>query len=196
MNYRTLVCAPTNVAITEVASQVLKIVTESKSMFCSLGDILLFGNTEELKVGSDVKDVFLEYRVQRLAECLGPDGWNHCFPSMISLLERWVSQYRVFLESELIREQQEQSCGTNIKEEIIEKFKPFLDYMRQRFASTVKQLRKCIWIFCTHLPQSFILDQNFLNMTTLTVLLDSFEALLLQARFLRKLVLEEVCFRG
>ncbi|KAF4361247.1 hypothetical protein F8388_001136 [Cannabis sativa] len=180
MNYRTLVCAPTNVAITEVASQVLKIVTESKSMFCSLGDILLFGNTEELKVGSDVKDVFLEYRVQRLAECLGPDGWNHCFPSMISLLERWVSQYRVFLESELIREQQEQSCGTNIKEEIIEKFKPFLDYMRERFASTVKQLRKCIWIFCTHLPQSFILDQNFLNMTTLTVLLDSFEALLFE----------------
>ncbi|KAM6546594.1 hypothetical protein CsatB_027330 [Cannabis sativa] len=75
MNYRTLLCAPTNVAITEVASQVLKIVTESKSMFCSLGDILLFGNMEELKVGSDIKDVFLEYRVQRLVECLRPDGF-------------------------------------------------------------------------------------------------------------------------
>uniref|UniRef100_A0A803Q387 UvrD-like helicase ATP-binding domain-containing protein n=1 Tax=Cannabis sativa TaxID=3483 RepID=A0A803Q387_CANSA len=179
MNYRTLVCAPTNVAITEVASRVLKIVAASKPTFFSLGDILLFGDMERLKIGSDIKDIFLEYRVQRIAECLGADGWNHCFPSMINLLERWVSQYCVFLKNELIKAQQKQCCETSIKEvEGTEKFNPFLDYVRQRFVFIVKQLRKYIWILCTHLPQSFILDQNFLNMVTLTELLDRFETLL------------------
>uniref|UniRef100_A0A2N9HA65 DNA2/NAM7 helicase-like C-terminal domain-containing protein n=1 Tax=Fagus sylvatica TaxID=28930 RepID=A0A2N9HA65_FAGSY len=55
---RTLTCAPTNVAIKEVASRVLKLVKESfetdigvDALFCSFGDILLFGNKERLKVG-------------------------------------------------------------------------------------------------------------------------------------------------
>ncbi|KAF4361253.1 hypothetical protein F8388_001142 [Cannabis sativa] len=180
LNYRTLVCAPTNVAITEVASRVLKIVTESESMFCSLGDILLFGNKERLKVGSDIEDIFLEHRVQRLTECLGPLGWNNCFTSMISFLENCVSQYHVFLENELIKEQ-EQSSESKIKEKgSTEKLESFLDYVRKRFVSIVEQLRKCIWIFCTHLPQSYILDQNFHNMTNLAELLDRFETLLFE----------------
>ncbi|KAF4379973.1 hypothetical protein G4B88_029965 [Cannabis sativa] len=180
LNYRTLVCAPTNVAITEVASRVLKIVTESESMFCSLGDILLFGNKERLKVGSDIEDIFLEHRVQRLTECLGPLGWNNCFTSMISFLENCVSQYHVFLENELIKEQ-EQSSESKIKEKgSTEKLESFLDYVRKRFVSIVEQLRKCIWILCTHLPQSYILDQNFHNMTNLAELLDRFETLLFE----------------
>jgi replication-associated recombination protein RarA len=48
MGYRTLTCAPTNVAITEVASRVLKLVKESfeaedfgiDALCYSLGDIL------------------------------------------------------------------------------------------------------------------------------------------------------------
>ncbi|XP_060960163.1 uncharacterized protein LOC115722733 [Cannabis sativa] len=180
LNYRTLVCAPTNVAITEVASRVLKIVTESESMFCSLGDILLFGNKERLKVGSDIEDIFLEHRIQRLTECLGPLGWNNCFTSMINFLENCVSQYHVFLENELIKEQ-EQSSESKIKEKgSTEKLESFLDYVRKRFVSIVEQLRKCIWILCTHLPQSYILDQNFHNMTNLAELLDRFETLLFE----------------
>ncbi|XP_062113026.1 uncharacterized protein LOC133824169 isoform X1 [Humulus lupulus] len=179
MNYRTLVCAPTNVAITEVASRVLKIVTESESLICSLGDILLFGNKERLKVGSDIQEIFLEYRVRRLAECFGPLGWNHSFTSMINFLENCVSQYHVFLENKLIKEQQEQSCESKtIEEGSAEKFKSFLDYVRQIFGSIVEQLRKCIWNLCTHLPQSYILDQNFQNMTALSGLLDRFGTLL------------------
>ncbi|TKY46671.1 Regulator of nonsense transcripts 1-like [Spatholobus suberectus] len=46
MKYRVFVCAPTNVAIKEVASRVVTIVkeshsTESGDMFCSMGDLLL-----------------------------------------------------------------------------------------------------------------------------------------------------------
>ena len=45
-NYRTLTCAPTNVAITEVASRLVKMVFDDQpdALFCSLGNILLFGN--------------------------------------------------------------------------------------------------------------------------------------------------------
>lgn len=180
MNYRTLVCAPTNVAITEVASRVLKMVTDSKALLCSLGEILLFGNKERLKVGSDIQEIFLEYRVQRLAECLGPLGWNHCLTSMINFLEDCVPQYHVFLENKLMEEKQ-QSCETKIEEDkSTEKFESFLDYVRKRFASIVTQLRKCIWIFCTHLPKSYILDQNFQKMISLDGLLDCFEELLFQ----------------
>ena len=180
MNYRTLICAPTNVAITEVASRVLKMVTETEALFCSLGEILLFGNKERLKVGSDIQEIILEYRVQRLAECLGPLGWNHCFTSMINFLEDCVPQYRVFLENKLI-EEKEQSCASITKEKgSMEKFESFLEYMRRRFLSIVGQLSKCIRIFCTHLPKSYILNQNFQNMISLIGLLDCFETLLFQ----------------
>lgn len=52
MNFRTLICAPTNVAITVVASRVVKMVLDTKpdALFCSLDDILLFGNKERLKL--------------------------------------------------------------------------------------------------------------------------------------------------
>ncbi|PON39575.1 ATP-dependent DNA helicase PcrA [Parasponia andersonii] len=180
MKYRTLVCAPTNVAVTELASRVLKMVTESEALFCSLGEILLFGNKERLKVGQDIQEIFLEYRVQRIAECLGPLGWNHSFTSMINFLEDCVSQYHVFLENKLI-EEKEQSCINKIKEEgSTEKFESFLEYVRKRFVCIVTQLRKCIIIFCTHLPKSYILDHNFQNMISLSGLLDCFEALLFQ----------------
>ncbi|KAL5054952.1 hypothetical protein RYX36_035634 [Vicia faba] len=59
MNCRTLVYALTNVAIKEVASRVLSMVRESfdrntDDLICNLGDILLFGNHERLKVGGEI----------------------------------------------------------------------------------------------------------------------------------------------
>ncbi|KAK9932130.1 hypothetical protein M0R45_019379 [Rubus argutus] len=105
MNCRTLICAPTNVAITEVASRILKMVTEAEPN-ASLGKILLFGNKERLKlkkrlkpkVGSDIEEIYLGHRIQRLVQCLGPQtGWMHCFSAMISLLEDCVGDYNIFL---------------------------------------------------------------------------------------------------
>jgi senataxin len=55
MKYRILVCAPTNVAIKEVASRVLNIVRESLcrkngDLSCSEGNMLLLGNKERLDI--------------------------------------------------------------------------------------------------------------------------------------------------
>ncbi|KAA3466255.1 Reverse transcriptase, RNA-dependent DNA polymerase [Gossypium australe] len=86
VKYRTLSCAPTNIAITEVAARVLKLVKEANKtcsvaddQFCSVGDILSFGSKESLKVDSETEEIFLDYRVKRLRECFGPLGWRHRF---------------------------------------------------------------------------------------------------------------------
>ncbi|XP_035540340.1 uncharacterized protein LOC108992280 isoform X2 [Juglans regia] len=189
MGYRTLTCAPTEVAITRVASGITELVKESletDGSFCSLGDILLFGNKERLKLGLDIEEIYLDHRVQRLTECLGHrTGWRHCFDSMIDLLEDCVSQYHMLLENES-KIEREKSKEKEIKEESWEetdasneKYKSFLDFVRKRFVSISSPLKNCFLVFCTHLPKSYT-QSNFQNMISLIGLLESFETLLFQ----------------
>ncbi|XP_060669691.1 uncharacterized protein LOC132799244 isoform X1 [Ziziphus jujuba] len=197
MKFRTLICAPTNVAITEVASRVVKVVCDAEpdALFCSLGDILLFGNKERLKVGSDIQDIYLDYRVQKIAECLGShSGWRHCFGSMINFLEYCVSQYHIFLENEMIKES-EQSTECDIKEKgstskaIV---KSFREFVRERFVSMAVPLRHCVSVICTHMGKSYISEQCYQNMESLIVSLDSFEKMIFKKNVASK-ALEE-CF--
>ncbi|KAF5747513.1 hypothetical protein HS088_TW05G00235 [Tripterygium wilfordii] len=191
MECRILTCAPTNVAITQVASKVLRMLKDSfqaecerNASFCSLGDILLFGNKERLKVSAELKEIYLDYRVQQLAECFGPlTGWSHCFSSMIDFLENCVSQYHIFVENEVIkmREKNDENgtkgieclntTNTNLH-------KSFLKFVRERFRATVSPLRKCVSNFCTHIPKRYILEHNFETMVYLISSLNSFETLL------------------
>ena len=108
MNNKTLICAPPNVAIT---SRVLRMVldTEGNALFCSLGDILLSGTKERLNIGSDIEELYLNHRVQKLAESFGSSGWRHCITSIINLIENSVSQYHVLLKNELTEEREESS---------------------------------------------------------------------------------------
>jgi hypothetical protein len=179
MGCKTLICAPTNAAITEVASRTLKLVKESyetdngiDSLFFPLADILLFGNKERLQLDSEVEEIHLDYRVKKLTDCLKPPtGWRHCFPSMIDLLEDCVSQYNIFLENESLKEREH-----NNENEI----NSFLDFLRTRFVSTSSSIKNCIRVFYTHLPKNYVLEQNFQNMVSLIGLLEYFETLLFQ----------------
>ena len=184
MNCRVLACAPTNVAIKEVASRVLMLVRESfeaeekDALFCCLGDILIFGNKDRLKLDSDIEEIYLDYRVKRLAECLGPlTGWRHCLTSMRDFLESCVSEYDVFVENEMIKPKEmtkQKECSNQDesgKAEII----AFVEFVRDRFKSTASSLRRCMSVFCTHFPRRFILEQNFTNMLILVDLLDYLE---------------------
>ncbi|XP_065632688.1 uncharacterized protein LOC111996915 isoform X2 [Quercus suber] len=195
MGYRTLTCAPTNVAIKAVASHVLELEKESvktnngtDALFCSLGDILLFGNKERLKVDSDMEIIHLDYRVKKLRRCLRPrTGWRHCFTKMIDLLEDCVFQFHIhiFLDNELIKER-EQNSEEEIKEIESEdetdggeeKCKSFLDFLRKRFPATSSPLKNCLLDFFRHLPKKYILKHNFQNIFSLIDLLESFETLL------------------
>ncbi|KAK7399848.1 hypothetical protein VNO78_11042 [Psophocarpus tetragonolobus] len=196
MNQRTLVCAPTNVAIKEVASRVLSMVRESfdrnsEELFCTLGDVILFGNHERLKVGADIEDIYLDYRVKQLITCFAPlTGWRCCFISMIDLLENCVSHYHIFIENELKEDQEEvgdnnicktKDNNTSHCSESEKVHKSFLEFVRERFLSVAVQLRDCISVFCTHIARSYIMDHNFQDLVCLIHRVNSFEGLLLQS---------------
>ncbi|XP_028060359.1 uncharacterized protein LOC114263971 [Camellia sinensis] len=179
---RTLTCAPTNIAITEVASRVVEVVRKSfdtgarkDALFCSLGDILLCGNKARLKVSSDVQDVYLDYRVENLAECFGSPitGWKYCFTSMIEFLEDCVSKYQNFCDNQLSSEK----CSNGSDDRKVEQ-KSFLQFVRDRFRHAALALRRCVSTICTHVPISCIKEHNFQRMVSLIALLDSFETLL------------------
>ncbi|PIA50211.1 hypothetical protein AQUCO_01300743v1 [Aquilegia coerulea] len=174
MKCRTLVCTPTNVAITELSGRVLNLVRESGSMdsvnnvlLCSLGDLLLFGNNDRLKVDGDLEEIYLDYRVDRLLECFVPlTGWRHCFTSMIDFLESCVSQYHIFLENESSKEEHEECVPS------------FIEFTKKRFSATALPLKRCVSMLSTHLPIRILSQHNFQSIVGLLGLLESFEALL------------------
>ncbi|KAK3222793.1 hypothetical protein Dsin_009818 [Dipteronia sinensis] len=191
MKCRTLVCAPTNVAITEVASRVLKLVKESFEgdagrdiLSCPLGDILLFGNKERLKIGAEIEEIYIDHRVKRLQECFGQQtGWKHHLDSMKAFLEGCVSQYHIFLQNEL-KKKKEMSNVNEIKKKKTDgsklENKSFLEFVRESFKSSKTSLRKCLSVLFRHIPGNYISGNTLQKVKSLSRLLDSFEALLLQ----------------
>jgi len=193
MNCRTLVCAPTNVAIKEVASRVLSMVRESfdknsDALFCNLGDMLLFGNHERLKVGAEIEEIYLDYRVKQLILCFTPpNGWKYCFASMIDLLENCVSHYQIFIENEM-RKEQDQTDDNNSNrakddspsDSGVGMRKSFVEFFRERFLAIVLPLRDCISILCTHIARSCIMEHNLKDLARLIYSLGSFQALLFE----------------
>ncbi|KAK3421375.1 hypothetical protein EUGRSUZ_G02033 [Eucalyptus grandis] len=181
--HRTIVCAPTNVAIKEVASRVLKLLkesdsgisTETESLVCYFGDMLIFGNKERLKVDSDIEVIYLEHRVERISEFT---GWHQCLTSMIDTLANCLRQYHIFLENEHTKRRKPGSdddgseCGSS-EEDVNCELKSFLEFFKDRFKETVQPLRRCLYTFCNHISRT-----KFQNITSLLNLLDSFESLL------------------
>ncbi|XP_012837482.1 PREDICTED: uncharacterized protein LOC105958028 [Erythranthe guttata] len=167
-NVRTLVCAPTNVAVKELASRVVALVrnsvlTESRGNLlpCPLGDMFIFGNNDRLKVGADIEEIYLDYRVKKLVHCLSTiTGWKHCVASMLDFLEDCVSHHQIFVEN---------NNGL---------IKSLLEFARDRFANLAPPLRDCMSTLITHLPTSFVREQMFRSIMQLMSLLDSIETLL------------------
>nr|XP_043619908.1 uncharacterized protein LOC122591722 [Erigeron canadensis] len=128
-----------------------------------------------------MEEIYLEHRVERLIECFGPlTGWKHCIRSMNDLLENCVSQYHIFVENELWKEKQLANGNqSNTKTNKLQ-VKSFLEFVQDRFRSSVMPLRRCILTFLTHVPRSFMKEYNFHSMIYLLDNLSSFELLLFQ----------------
>ncbi|KAL7106139.1 hypothetical protein ACP275_07G092500 [Erythranthe tilingii] len=195
-NVRTLVCAPTNVAIKELASRVVALVRNSSEenhySSCPLGEMLMFGNKDRLKVGSDTEDIYLDYRVDKLLHCLvSRTGWKHCIASMLDFLEECVSHHRIFVENDgLINKEKESLDGESSKN--FEYSKSLLEFARDRFANLATPLRDCMLTLITHLPTSFIHEQIFRSTMQLMSLLDSIETLLFEDKSLTSDELERI----
>ncbi|XP_017243832.1 helicase sen1 isoform X1 [Daucus carota subsp. sativus] len=109
---RTVTCAPTNIAVLEVAARLLRLVTQSNGYETyGLGDIILLGNRKRMKIDdhTDLLNIFLDYRTKILLKCFAPkSGWTNCLSSLISLVEDPEEQYRLYLRNEKYEESDEE----------------------------------------------------------------------------------------
>nr|XP_043633425.1 uncharacterized protein LOC122604613 [Erigeron canadensis] len=128
---RTLTCAPTNIAVVGVTKRLMSLVRDSLSHDTyGLGDILLFGNGERMKINDhkDLSNIFLNFRIKSLSECLAPcSGWKGTSEWMIRFLEDPEDQYRLYLLAEQVdrndeeKHTDEESNDLRIKRALIEK---------------------------------------------------------------------------
>ncbi|XP_074342898.1 helicase sen1-like [Apium graveolens] len=169
VNCRTLVCAPTNVAILEVASRVMqlgkesaKTLDENGNPLCSFGDILVYGNTN--RTAYEAGDLYLDYRVKRLTKCFSPHfGWKHWFTTMTEFLENCVSEY------------------ASEADKCVDNRTSFLQYVKDRFIPMSDSLRNCILTIGTHLSKAYISEKDIKDLILLEASLQSLETFLFEA---------------
>ncbi|KAH0943980.1 hypothetical protein HID58_003617, partial [Brassica napus] len=151
---KTVVCAPTNTAVAEVASRLLVLFKGSSSSEHStygLGNIVLAGNRGRMGIDSkneDLLDVFLDHRISKLKELLSPlTGWKQSLELFIEFLEDPESLYKKCL---LKREEQAKERGKKGKNF----FLSFGEYIKKIFERLSEKLKANMVDLYTHLPKS------------------------------------------
>ncbi|CAL4906592.1 unnamed protein product [Urochloa decumbens] len=171
MEHGTLACAPTNLAIKQVASRFLGLIKERSFDTSCFGDVLLIGNKQRMCVDGDLKEIYLHDRVRKLLGCFAPKtGWRHLLSSLYDLFENGYSQYLQYL--------QDQEEGD----------KPsFFSYIRKRFTIIYTDLRRCFKELLFHVPKSSILEVNYNNILSILKMLGDFNSM-----FKRRYIGDEV----
>ncbi|KAL6652174.1 hypothetical protein ACP70R_011099 [Stipagrostis hirtigluma subsp. patula] len=158
MKHGTLTCAPTNLAVKQVASRFLRLIKEYSFDTSCLGDVLLLGNKERMCVDGDLKEIYLHDRVRKLLGCFAPlTGWRRCLSSLSDLLENGYSQYLQYIED------QEEGDKPS-----------FFAYSKKRFAIIYTELRRCFKELLFHVPRSSILEVNYNNILSVLQMLEDF----------------------
>ncbi|XP_029129258.1 uncharacterized ATP-dependent helicase C29A10.10c [Cajanus cajan] len=176
---RTLTCAPTNVAVLEVAKRVLVQVRKNESGgygSYGLGDIVLFGNAKRMNMDdphNELRDVFLDYRVRALGKCL--EGWKHSLASIIFLLKDPRRQFLKYLN------QTKEKKNMKNEQDIATPW-TFEEFVNKRFDGLREQLISCFMNLCKHLPTSFISQTDTMNMSRACDLLHSISTTLLSSQ--------------
>ncbi|CAM0147896.1 unnamed protein product [Urochloa decumbens] len=171
MEHGTLACAPTNLAIKQVASRFLGLIKERSFDTSCFGDVLLIGNKQRMCGDGDLKEIYLHDRVRKLLGCFAPKtGWRHLLSSLYDLFENGYSQYIQYL--------QDQEEGD----------KPsFFSYIRKRFTIIYTYLRRCFKELLFHVLKSSILEVNYNNILSILEMLGDFNSM-----FKRRYIGDEV----
>ncbi|KAF0891412.1 hypothetical protein E2562_009841 [Oryza meyeriana var. granulata] len=156
IEHGTLICAPTNLAVKQVALRFLKLIKECSLDRACVGEVLLCGNKQRMCIDGDLKEIYLHDRVRKLLGCFVPmTGWRHRLSSLSDLFENGYSQYLKYLEDE----KEDDSLS-------------FFSYTRKRFTATYPELRRCFKEILFHVPKSIILEMNYNNIVSLLELLE------------------------
>ncbi|KAG0608710.1 hypothetical protein M758_8G126400 [Ceratodon purpureus] len=150
--HRTLVCAPTNVAISEVILRFLRFFNAAnKSLlfgqFCAsetevgghsvrLGDLVLIGNEDRLDLEGSLESIFLDRRVERLIRALSPhSGWKASTSALVEFLNSATVQYETYKETH----------DTS-----------FMEFFRERASSLVEEFLEHCDILSNDLPSAYL----------------------------------------
>jgi senataxin len=91
---QTLVCAPTNVAVMQVASQLVELIEKDliekgpQEMHFSFGDIVLFGSEDRMKVDKKLSKIYQHQRAKELSPCYDKkDGFKQHLHVVLQYLD-------------------------------------------------------------------------------------------------------------
>ncbi|KAF5480087.1 hypothetical protein F2P56_000857 [Juglans regia] len=179
MKCRTLTCAPTNIAVVEVATRLRSLVGETLEYGTyGLGDIVLLGNRKRMKIDdhNDLLDVFLEHRAYVLGKCFAPlTGWKYCLESMISLLNNPEFEYIIYMEKIKKETDEDDDELDFVKDDDAAPPLTFKEFFRKKFSSIFEPLKSFMVDLYTHLPTSMIQLEVVENMIRALELLESLE---------------------
>ncbi|PQP95029.1 putative ATP-dependent helicase C29A10.10c [Prunus yedoensis var. nudiflora] len=136
---RTLICAPTNIAVLEVAARLLGLVNHS--LGCGkygLGDIILFGNGERMKIDNYddlVEEKYLLYSKEIRERRCDEDGKDS--NNLLTTMKRVVND-------------------SNSTKDDEDDFLTLEEFVKEKLCSIGKDLKICMENLYTHLPTSCI----------------------------------------
>ncbi|CAL4888295.1 unnamed protein product [Urochloa decumbens] len=172
-NCRVLTCAPTNTAISQVASRLLALRKQhapAGSQGCH-GDLLLFGNRQRLGIdaGSDLEEIFLDTRVERLKDCFSPaTGWIQ----YLRVLQVFLIQSRPTERSYYYQYVNAKACNSPDPVKFRESY-----LGRPLFQEIFHKLRSCFRTITSHVPRAVILEKNYNNIVSLIDMLQDYSGL-------------------
>ncbi|KAI3891388.1 hypothetical protein MKX03_023343 [Papaver bracteatum] len=191
MKCKTLTCTPTNTAIVEVTSRLMKLVRDAlQNGNYSLGDLLLLGNTDRLKMHEhdDLADVFIDNRIEALSQCsVSFSKWGSWIKTMISLLKDSYQLYHKFLESRKNTKTEKRTCCLfcvkrdqidDLEDEKLNIALRISLFMRKQLRYFEKEMSSCIKCMCTHMPTSIVSVKVVNNMYRALELFKYFTSLL------------------
>ncbi|WOL07350.1 hypothetical protein Cni_G16090 [Canna indica] len=168
--------------IGEVALRLLELVKKFSVMNpCRMGDVVLFGNEERLRVNDDMREVFLDYRLKSLVTCFAlTTGWKHCLSSTIEFFKDGVSLYKISLDDKkkTSLDNEEDGDGNNKPSDDEDYKESFLSFARKRFGNILEQCSSCFKTLYLHIPRAALSDANCKNIQILIDSLQSFKNLL------------------
>ncbi|KAG9442398.1 hypothetical protein H6P81_018252 [Aristolochia fimbriata] len=153
--HRTVTCAPTNIAVVLIASRLLRLIKASRGKDnYLLGDVVLYGNRQKMKIKEEeLEDIFLDDRVEKLAECFNPrSGWNHQLGEMINLLQNPLALHK-------LQEEEGLTLGK---------------FLVNRTSTVFQQLKNHFRIFSVHFSTAFAPMGKIAEMVASLSFLESF----------------------
>ncbi|KAI3902612.1 hypothetical protein MKW92_023128 [Papaver armeniacum] len=196
MKCKTLICAPTNTAVVEVTSRLMKIIKGApKHGSYGLGDIVLLGNEDRLKIKEhdELANVFLDKRVEALSKCFTSfSKWGSWVGTMKSLLTDSYQQYHKYLENRKSTKTRKRACclfcpkidqTDKLEDEKLSIALRIGLYMRKKLRGFEKEMSCCIKCICTHMPTSVITVEVMDNMHQALDLLKHFVSMVQEGSF-------------